>query len=186
MKKLSAGILIIGIVMLAVGLSWNAFFVAPAEGPWYLAYHFKSIIKMAVFCLIFGGSMTAVWGLAGLLMPEQIGSKCHIKTSAMALGVSAVLGLGLYCANLFFSCYFLSDPSEHPIRLPVSMILGIVCLLGLLGLLYLYKKVREKNFSKEGIVRDVILVLSYVLVFFCLSGIGYDLLRIPMMIQRGW
>lgn len=186
MKKLSAGILIIGIVMLAVGLSWNALFGPMPKEPWYLEYHFKHIGNLAEFCLIFGGSMTAVWGLAGLLMPEQIGGKCRIKTSAMALGISAVLGLGLYCANLFFSCYFLSDPSEHPIRLPASGILGSVCLLGLMGLVYLYKNLREKNFSKEGLVQDVMLAVSYVLVFFCLSGIGYNLLLIPMMLQRGW
>ena len=178
--------MIIGIVMLAVGLSWNALFGAIPTEPWYLAYHFKHIGNLAEFCLIFGGSMTAVWGLAGLLMPEQISGKCNIKTSVMALGISAVLGLGLYCANLFFSCYFLSDPSEHPIRLPASGILGIVCLLGLMGLVYLYKKLREKNVSKEGTVLDMMLILSYFPVFFCLSGIGYDLLRIPMMLQRVW
>ncbi len=186
MKKISGVILMIGIILLAVGLSWDALFgVRPTE-PWYLEYHFKHIGNMEVFCLIFGGSMTAVWGLAGLLFPEQISGKCRIKTSAMALGVSAVLGMGLYCANLFFSCYFLSDPSEHPIRLRASGILGSVCLLGLMGLVYLYKKLREKNVSKEGTVLDMMLILSYVPVFFCLSGIGYDLLYIPMMLQRGW
>ena len=186
MKKVTAAILMIGTILLAVGLSWDALFgVTPTE-PWYLEYHLKHIENLTEFCLIFGGSMTAVWGLAGLLKPEQIGGKCHIKTSTMALGISAVLGLGLNCANLFFSCYFLSNPSEHPIRLPASGILGSVCMLGFLGLVYLYKKTRKENFSKEGTVQDMMLILSYVPFFFCLSSIGYELLRIPMMLQRGW
>lgn len=186
MKKVATFIFALGSVMLAFGLSWTALFGNPPEEPWYLAYYFKILVNSVKFGLVFGGSMTVLWGLAGLLFPEQIHGKCGLKTSVVALSISAIVSLGLYCVNLFFSCYFLTDPSEHPIRLPASVILGAVCLLIFMGLLYIYRKRREKNMSKSGITLDFMLMLSYLPVFWCVSGIGCTLLRIPMIIQKGW
>ncbi len=157
MKKVSAIALAIGIIFLAVGIALP-FVSEVGTLPTVTLY------QLEIACILCGGT-TAVWGIIGLIFSKQIYSHCQLKTSCVAMGISATVSLGLYCVMSFLSCYFLTNPARHPIRHPASFILGTICFFVFLFLIILYIKLRKANMSVKGCVIDVVLGISYLPAF---------------------
>lgn len=153
MKKVSAIALAIGLIFLAVGVVLPFVFEVGTY-PTDTLHQFEIAFKL------FGGT-TAVWGFIGLIFSKQMYSHCQLKTSCVAMGISATVSLGLYCVMSFLSCYFLTNPARHPVRHPTSFILGTICFFIFLFLIILYIKIRKSNMSVKGCVTDVVLGISY-------------------------
>ena len=150
MKKASIITLITGIILLAAGFALP---MIAANGQ----------VPFALCC--FGG-VTALWGGIGWLFQKKIGSHCRIETSGIALGISAVVSLGVHCVMSFLSCYFLTNPARHPIRHPASILLGTVCFALFAALVYWYTKLRKKNASAVGVALDIGLGVLYLPAFY--------------------
>lgn len=164
MKKLSTIALAVGGVFVAVGFSLPVVF----EHSEWLARALQSIYFFMDFtrfaCWLFGGT-TVFFGFIGLIFDKQISKRCSLKSIGLALGISALTALGLHCVLSFASCYFLTHPDNHPIRHPVSFIVGSVCFWVFLALFCVYIKLRQKEPSALGVLLDVLLGLGYLPAF---------------------
>ena len=114
------------------------------------------------------GGITAFCGLLGWIFHKKITKWLSLKTSALALAISIAVSLGIHSGISLLSCYFLTNPSRHPIRFPASACLALVCLAGLIILLYAYYKIRSKEKSLPGVILDILLGLAYCLPFYFL------------------
>lgn len=164
MKKLSTIALAVGAVFIALGFSLPVLF----EHIEWLAEALPSIYFYIDFtrfsCWLFGGT-TLFFGLVELIFDKQISKRCSLKSVSLALGISLLTALGLYCVLSFASCYFLTHPDNHPIRYPVSFIVGSVCFWVFLALFCMYIKLRQKEPSALGVLLDVLLGLGHLPAF---------------------
>lgn len=94
--------------------------------------------------------------------------KKYVLPLVLAVIASAVLGGGAYCAVTFASCFVDDSPWNHPVAAPGSILVGIVCALGLVGLLYGYARLRRRYPSRWMTVVDVLTVLLLAAPFFAL------------------
>ncbi len=123
------------------------------------------------------GSSVALSGLFCLVFPKTVSNGCTLSTSMLALGISASLGIGTYCALELVVCLaFSSELSRHPIAVPVCAALGTVCLIALCFLALIYFKKRSDTPSTKGIFIDVTFALLYVFPFFVLTGFAHSIL----------
>lgn len=120
-----------------------------------------SLIVSAAFCLLFSKTVTA---------------HCSFKTSAVALSLSAIGGLGLVCVLMWCSIVAFSEMSKHPIAYPVSVLLGIFCFFAFIILLALYIKVRKINWSMKGIIIDILTSVVYLPTFFLIFTYIYEII----------
>ena len=161
MKKASAIALLSAAALLSIGFALPVLFETANTSGSYLS---QISYQLGIVLKLFGG-ITAVWGLIGLIFNKQINSRCTLKSSCVALGISATVSLGIYCVLSFLSCYFLTHPGKHPIRHPASLVLGVICFAVFLALIHLYIKLRNWNVSASGIAFDVIFGISYLPAF---------------------
>ena len=126
--------------------------------------------------LVLFGLPTAFCSLFALILSRPIKKSCHLPTSATALSLSACASLGAYSLLIFASCFFLTDPSKHPIAFPASVACGMVALIGFALLMFLYCKLRGKKPSVPGVFFDVVFSLMYMPAFFWSCNILYTLL----------
>ena len=164
MKKLSTIALAAGAVFVAAGFSLPVVFehIEWLAEALILSDIDKEFIPFA--CWLFGGT-TLFFGFVELIFDKQISKFCSLKSVSLALGISLLTALGLYCVLSFASCYFLTHPDNHPIRYPVSFIVGSVCFWVFLALFCMYIKLRQKEPSALGVLLDVLLGLGHLPAF---------------------
>lgn len=114
---------------------------------------------------LIGGALI-LCGLFCLIFNKTVKENCTLKTSGISLAISAVTALGLYCATTFALCFVMTHPSKHPIALPASIIIGILCLIALILLLRIYCKQRKEKPSAKGIVIDILFAVIYIIPLF--------------------
>lgn len=129
--------------------------------PGCLAFLSAALVLTGLFCLIFSKTVTQV---------------CFVKTSAVALGLSAIGGAGLYCFFLWLAMAAFHETGKHPIAYPVSVAGGVLCLMGFLGLLVLYFRERKQKWCWGGIVIDVATSILYLPTFFSLVSALHEML----------
>ena len=112
------------------------------------------------------GTALVLTAVVCALLRRNIQSLCSVKTTTLALLISADTAFGIYCVLSFLSCFFLSNPNRHPIRFPVSILLGSLSLVLLIWLLTLYGKARKETPHIKGILIDVLLLCIYTVPFF--------------------
>ena len=126
--------------------------------------------------LVLFGLPTAFCSLFALILSHPIKKSCHLPTSATALSLSACASLGAYSLFTFASCFFLTDPSKHPIAFPASVACGMIALIGFILLTALYCKLRGKKPSVLGVFFDAAFALMYMPAFFWSYNSLYRLL----------
>ena len=126
--------------------------------------------------LVLFGLPTAFCSLFALILSRPIKKSCHLPTSATALGLSACTSFGAYSLLIFASCFFLTDPSKHPIAFPASVACGMIALIGFILLMALYCKLRGKKPSVLGVFFDAGFALMYMPAFFWSYNSLYRLL----------
>ena len=77
-------------------------------------------------------------------------------TCLISLSLSALAGVGMFCALGCAACCFDSHPKRYPIRFPFYLLTGNAALFLFMGLLWLYAKYRDKAPSGLGVIVDVL------------------------------
>ena len=129
--------------------------------PGCLAFLSAALVLSGLFCLIFSKTVTHV---------------CSVKTSAVALGLSATGGAGLYSFFLWLVMTAFHETGKHPIAYPVSVAGGLLCLMGFVALLVLYFRERKQKWCWGGIAIDVATAVIYLPPFLCAASCVHQML----------
>ena len=116
---------------------------------------------------------TVLCGLFCLLFSKAVKEHCTLKTSGIALSLSACASLLFYCFLLFASCFIMTSPDKHPVTLPLSVVVGGVAAVAFVWLFTLWVKFRAQKPSAKGVVFDILLFFDYLLPMFLL----FDFIR---------
>ena len=149
--------------------------IGGADGPTAILL-VRSTGHLPMTVLSFGGAML-ISGLFALIFNRSMAKNCSLRTSAISLGISASVSLEAFAFFLFASCYFLSNPNKHPIRHPVSLLVGIFALVALVSMICIYAKIRSKNKSLIGVLWDACLALLFLVPFSLAYNTLYELAR---------
>jgi len=112
------------------------------------------------------GVALSVFSAVRLLFPDAVAPHLHTKTTAMALGLSAVGIWGLLCAFLWFTITAFHEASKHPILYPFSVACGMLCLTAFCVLAVLYIRERIHRPSAAGVLLDILSGLLFLPAFF--------------------
>lgn len=177
MKITSIIALIIGLCFIAAGIFCAEFVINGLMVNEDISeYSMNSMIRYTEFSLLAFGGVTVFCALLGWIFHKKTIKWCSLKTTTVAMGISAMGSLGIQCVLSFLSCYFLSSPAKHPIRHPASVCVGMIALCVFVLLAYLYIKLRKDNKSLPGILLDVGLGLVYLAPFFFVWGAADSIL----------
>ena len=171
--------LLVGLLLTTVGLVLPIIFIrtggaatgiiggADARTYWFDLTNF---IGGLPFCIVLLGWAMALTSLPAVIFPNTFQKACSLKTSSIALGLSAIGGFGLTCALYCFAIAAFNEHSKHPIGYPLSLAAGMVSFCAFLLLICFYFMARGKKPSILGFVYDVICSIVYLPAFFFLSS----------------
>ncbi|MBE6797656.1 MAG: hypothetical protein E7531_04895 [Ruminococcaceae bacterium] len=145
--------------------------IGGAEVPNYKLMLFF-LLDSLPFILISLGIALIVSAAFCLLFQNAAKTHCNISTSIISAGLSAIGALGLIFVFLWFSIVSFGEMSKHPIEYPLSILLGVFCLLAFFVLIIVYIKMRKSNWSIKGIIIDISTSIIY-LPFFFLTFINF-------------
>ena len=188
LKRYSLGALIAGVVL----------FVGSFVVPWVLAFRLSAgqgsvgiiggadgptaqfltlqLLSRWPGCLAFLSAALVLSGLFCLIFSKTVTQVCFVKTSAVALGLSAIGGAGLYCFFLRLAMTAFHETGKHPIAYPVSVAGGLLCLTGFVALLVLYFRERKQKWFWGGIAIDVATAVIYLPAFLCAASCVHQML----------
>ena len=152
MKKISISVLAFGLVALFLGVISNQLITED--------FSIRLIKQISFTAMLFGGTCIT-YGVLGLAFSKQIKQVCSLRTTALSFVISAITSLGIHCVLSFLSCYFLTNPTRHPIRHPASLLLGFMSLAVFVLLLNVYYKLRKNHKSKIGFLVDFVTCLAF-------------------------
>lgn len=170
-KRNALIVLICGVVLLALGFGFPilallgadsaaAGIIGGADAP-TLRFMLSNILHGFPYVLIsFGISIVLSSGFC-LLFSKTVEEHCSIRSSAIALGLSAVSGAGLYCALVALMITLFNGLQSPPIRYPISIAGGFVCLAIFIVLYALYYFTRKAKFTVIGLILDVLTGILY-------------------------
>lgn len=176
MKKFSIGGLIIGIAALLVGVGYpllsillyyskdSVGIIGGADSPTFW-FWIVGAVKWTGSVILLGITVT-ITSLFSLFCANIVKKNCNINTTGIAVGLSAVGGLGLAC---FLHCFFIvafNEVSKHPIEYPVSIAVGALSFIAFLFLVVLYCIERSKNPRAVGVILDILTSILYLPFFF--------------------
>lgn len=163
-RKYSVFALVAGLVSSCAGVAiplvemQNTDIVGGADLSTFRLYLMHMLNGLPFWLTVLGGALI-VLGAMYLVLAKTVAENCRLKTSAMAVGISASCGLGLCCALLLMTFAAFGETKKYPITFPASVLLGFVSLCAFVILLVLYFKVRVKEWSTKGFVIDVLTAL---------------------------
>lgn len=169
-KTFSLIVLIIGILALLIGLDLPMLLYAVntpngiiggAGLPTYRLY-----LDGVPVCLLLWGGVLTVTGLFCLIFSKTVKKHCGIRTSAVALSLSAVGAVGLVCFLMWIVFATFGEVSRHPISYPCSVIGGLLAFVTFVVLVIVYFGFRKNNPTILGIVLDVFMSIAYLPAFF--------------------
>lgn len=163
-RKYSVFALVAGLVSSCAGVAiplvemQNTDIVGGADLSTFRLYLMHTLNGLPFWLTVLGGALI-VLGTMYLVLAKTVAENCRLKTSALAVGISASCGLGLCCALLLMTFAAFGETKKYPITFPASVLLGFVSLCAFVILLVLYFKVRVKEWSTKGFVIDVLTAL---------------------------
>ena len=179
LKKLSIGGLIIGIVAVLVAVGYPALvwllantdaktiaIIGGADGPTAIFITSRIFFRTFVGILLTLGIPLVLVSLFCLIFPNFVQKNFSVKTTALALGISATGSLGVICFLEALAIVAFSSPKKHPIAYPASIAAGLLALVLFLILFALYCKAREGEVKIVGIILDVFTGGIFTLFFF--------------------
>ncbi len=173
-KKISCIFLAFGILVLCIGALMPVFafsndasvgIIGGADSPTYLFLLFNHLGGLPACLGMFGLGVTLA-ALFCLIFSKTVQVHCHMVTSAISLGLSAVGATGIISLLIWLSMAVFHDVSKHPIRYPASIALGLASFIGFIGLLVAYVGSRGKRWSFKGVLIDLATAVVYLPVFF--------------------
>ena len=170
--------LIIGVLLFGIGLfpillycrqytpqAGATAIIGGADQPTF-SFMMSQLLHSWPFCLMLFGLSLGISALFCLLFSKTAAKNCSIKTSAVALGLSAVSALGMVSVILWYSIAAFHEMSQHPVAYPFSILVGSLCGLGCFALLILYGKARKRFWSLKGMWIDTLTAVLYFPAFF--------------------
>lgn len=119
-----------------------------------------------------GGAITLT-ALFSLIFKNTVKQHCSVKTTVLALSLSAVGGLGLTCV---MNAALLSN-GNHPVRYPFMVCLGLLSFVAFVALIIAYLFARKQNRSLKGFVLDALTSIIYLPGFFFLIAMMFETVR---------
>ena len=188
MKKITLIILAVSLLFVCTGLHLNGIFselfsdtdvgiIGGADRPTINRY-FQKMLSHPHGLLIHFGAAGIFISFLTLIFSRTVKKNCTFPTSGTALGLSACASLGAYSLVIFASCFFLTNPSRHPIRFPASVCIGWLALVGFILLMALYFRLRAVKPSRIGVFYDATFSLLCIPAFFCSYNILFNLLSV--------
>lgn len=116
---------------------------------------FTLFLTRAPIYLSLPGILLAIIAAACLVVNKADVIRESMTTSNVAMALSAVGGLGLVCAMQCMVIAVFGGISAYPIRGPVSMVLGGICLLVFFALLFVYMDLRSQKWSLKECLKDI-------------------------------
>ena len=179
LKKLSILGLIIGIVAVLVAVGYPALMwlldntdaktiaiIGGADGPTAIFITSRIFFRTFVGILLTLGIPLVLTSLFCLIFPNFVRENFSIKTTALALGISATGCLGLCCVLEGLAILAFASPKKHPIAYPASIAAGLLALILFLILFALYCKARKGEVKIVGIILDVLTGALFLPFFF--------------------
>ena len=173
LKQSSLLALIFGLVSLLSGLAAPIIYlnnhtsqhgaigiIGGAGAPSY-TFTLSALFNGLPLVLVILGTVLVVSALFCLLFSKTVKTHCTKATSATALGLSCIGAAGLLCAFTWFAIVSFGKMAEHPIKYPVSTLLGIICICAFAALIALYCKIRRKKWSVIGFLIDILTSIVY-------------------------
>lgn len=139
--------------------------IGGADLPMYW-FALQRTMNGLLLCAALLGIAMIITSLPSLIFHSKIHQICSLKTSALALGLSAVGGLGLNCGTICYTFAVFNERTKHPIAYPLSLYIGILSLFVFSILVYQYFKARFEKRSIPGILYDVMTSILYLPAFF--------------------
>ncbi len=169
LKHFSLFCLIVGALLLSVGLlcpllhmeNENATvgIIGGPDLPTYQLLLFRYADGLFLTCTAWGIALLLT-GLFCLLFGKTVAASCTVKTTAIALGLSATGAAGLHCALEIIAMSAFGEQASYPIRFPFFLSGGFLCLCCFGGLLAWYFDAKKSQ-SAKGILIDVITAIVY-------------------------
>ena len=157
-----AGFGIPALTVMLPELSGDIGIVGGADLPTFSFAFWREEICVALVAL---GIPLVLISLFCLGFPSFVQKNFSVKTTALALGISATGCLGLWCVLECLAILAFASPSEHPIAYPASIIVGVLSLILFIILFALYCKARKGEVKILGAVLDVFTGGSFMLFF---------------------
>ena len=179
LKKFSIIGLIIGALAVAVAVWYPALtwllsdsaektigIIGGADGPTAIFITSRIFFKTFLGILLTLGIPLVLTSLFCLIFPNFVQKNFSIKTTAIALGLSATGCLGAYCLITCLAVAGFGLVDEHPIAYPASIAAGLLALVLFLILFALYCKTRKGEVKIVGIILDVLTGALFLPFFF--------------------
>ena len=132
-----------------------------------LQYLVSQTFGVLPYTLVLLGAAVMISAIFCLLFSKTGQGHCALKTSLVSLGLSATGAAGLCCVLIWAACVaFGGAPKRYPVRYPLSIALGMVCLCVFILLGMLYCKLRKDKWSAKGLLIDVLTSILYLPAFF--------------------
>lgn len=163
-RKYSIWATVAGLICSLIGLAipfvkmQGADIIGGAGSSTFKLYLMHTLNGLPFWLTVLGGALI-VLGILYLVLAKTVAENCRLKTSALAVGISASCGLGICCALLLMTFAAFGETKKYPITFPASILLGFVSLCAFVILLVLYFKARAKKWSTKGFVIDVLTAL---------------------------
>ena len=141
-----------------------------------LQYLVSQTFGVLPYTLVLLGAAMMISAVFCLLFSRTVQGHCTVKTSLVALGLSATGAAGLCCVLICIAATAFGEASRHPVRYPLSIALGMVCLCVFILLGLLYCKAREGKWSMRGVAMDVMTSILYLPAFFFAFNYLYSLI----------
>ena len=119
------------------------------------------LVLISLFCLGF---------------PSFVQRNFSIKTSALALGISATGAFGLCCFFTWLGAV-MESVKKYPISYPASIAGGVLALVLFFTSIVLYCIVRTKKLKAAGILLDILTSVIYLPFFFFAEGLVIEWIR---------
>ena len=164
-------------VMLTFEARAETAIIGGAGGPTF-QYLVSQTFGVLPYTLVLLGAAVMISAVFCLLFSKTVQGHCSLKTSLVSLGLSATGAAGLCCVLIWFACVaFGGAPKHYPVRYPLSIALGMVCLCVFILLGLLYYKAREGKWSMRGVAIDVMTSILYLPAFFFAFNYLYALIN---------
>lgn len=105
--------------------------------------------------------------LFSLLFSNTVKKHCSVKSTLLALGLSAAGGIGIYCFLIWFSIVSFNAMKQHPFSYPTSLAFGLISLTVFFLLAMWYTSARKSKKSAFGILLDTLTSILCLPTFIC-------------------
>ena len=162
---LAAGFLLPVIVAMAQPSDGSVGIIGGADMPTIL-FVVSLFLKQWPLCLILLGIALIITGLFSLAFSGAIKNHCTVKTSTLSVAISAVGGLGVVLANMWFIVAAFGTKPRYPDTNLPSVLVSVIAVIAFIALVAWYCKERKAQWSWKGALIDLLTCMLYSPAFF--------------------